>query len=177
MSIFDDIVRDIDDEMPRFNDFAINGFNTKGINDTPEVLKMIFEQSSLILDGLITLDSYKKLSPEETVAYEFSTHRRHTIIPTTHSSVALYRYNIRCHSRPTQDKPKGYSEIIPVYLYVMRMRDGLIWKSGRPIAIMKCLLEKTFARVLDSDKDGISANVIRVNMTFGRKTVHTIESL
>lgn len=165
MTIFDDIVGDIGKELPQFNDFAITGFNDKGINSTPKFLEMIFGQSSLILDGLIELDSYKRLSPEETVAYEFSTHRRHTIIPTTHSSVALYRYNIRCQG-----------EIIPVYLYAMQMRDGLIWKSGRPIAVMKCLLEKTFARVMDSDKDGISANVIRVNMVFGRKTVHTIES-
>lgn len=164
MSILDDIVQDIRDEMPAFDKFTINGFNDKGINSSPEFLAMIFEQSGLILDGLISLEGYHRLSPEETVAYEFSTTRRHTSIPTTSSSVSLYRYDIRC---------KG--EIIPIYIYTMNMRDGLFWKSGRPIAVMKCLLEKDFARVLDNDKDGISANVIRVNMVFGRKTVHSVE--
>ena len=166
MTIFDDILSDIRDEMPAFEKYTIDGFNEDGINSTPEFLAMVFEQSSLILDGLITLEGYRRLSPEETIAYEFSTPRRHTSIPTTSSSVALYRYDLRCQG-----------ELIPIYMYAMTMRDGLIWKSGRPIAIMKCLLEKDFARVLDHDKDGISANVIRVNMRFDRKTVHTAEGV
>ena len=166
MSIFDDILTDIREEMPKINDNTVNGFNERGINDSPEFLKMIFDQAGLILDGLISLVGYHRLSPEETLAYEYSIPRRHTSIPTTHSSVSLYRFDIR------------YGEhIIPIYMYTMNMRNGLIWKSGRPIAIMKCLLEKDFARVLDNDKDGISANVIRVNMGFGRKTVHTIEGV
>lgn len=166
MSIFDDILTDIRNEMPKINDFTVNGFTEKGINESPEFLKMIFEQSGLILGGLIKLEGYHRLSPEETLAYEYSTPRRHTSIPTTHSSVSLYRFDIRCKD-----------EIIPIYIYTMNMRNGLIYKSGRPIAIMKCLLEKDFARVLDNDKDGISANVIRINMGFGRKTVHSISGV
>lgn len=166
MSIFDDILSEVRDEMPSFNKFTIDGFNERGINQSPEFLKMVFEQSGLILNGLVELEGYKRLSPEETVAYEFSNPRRHTSIPTTSSSVALYRYDLRCQG-----------ELIPIYMYAMTMRNGLIYKSGRPIAVMKCLLEKDFARVLANDKDGISANVIRVNMEFGRKAVHTVEGV
>lgn len=166
---FDDIVKAVADVCPPFNHFALRDFVEKHINDSPNFPAMVFEEGFKFINAPITFERAVILSPEDRVRFELkakgSGKSTKAKIPLTVSHLRLVEYQVKFNG-----------EYISTRLYTPYMVDGMLHIRDKRSMVRKVILERTFSRVNEKDKDGISVSPIRVNLTFNRKVTFPIVS-
>jgi len=168
MSNFDMIVAAISDEMPRFNNHALKTSVEDTINNSPEFPAIIFREGFKLVPADLEFMDYEIVSPEERVKFELRASPSKTNrpkIPLTVSHIRLVKYRIRFGNQFV------YSRLYTPYLF-----DGMLYIKDKRSMIRKVILEKTFSRLNEKEKDGISVSPIRVNLLFNRRHTHRIES-
>jgi hypothetical protein len=167
---FDDLVKEVSDECPPFNDFALRGFVKENIDESPHFPAMVLREGfKLVGDQLELVGDPVILSPEETVLHELTSGSSKSAgrakVPLTVTHMRLVRYNVRFGEHH-----------LPVHLYMPYMFNDMLMIRDKYSMIRKVILEQTFSRVSEKDKDGMSVSPIRVNLTFNRKIVFKIQS-
>jgi hypothetical protein len=165
---FDDLVKAVSDVVPDFNEYALRGFVKDNIDNSPEFPAMVLSEGFKLIDADIELTQYEILSPEDTVKFELtgkSSKSQKPKIPLTVSHLRLARYKVRFGQQYTQTE-----------FYTPYMFDDMLFINDKRSMIRKVILEKTFARVQENDKDGISVSPIRVNLMFNRRRTFKIQS-
>lgn len=169
MSRLQQMVRSVAKVSPQFNDYALRGFIKKEINNSHEFPALVFREGfKLTTSADIELVDYEILPPEDQVRFELSseTNRNNRIarIPLTMTHMRLVRYRIRFADR-----------YIYSHLYMPYMYEDMLYMRDKRSMIRKVILEKTFSRVSDHNKDGITVSPIRVNIPFYRR--HTFKAI
>lgn len=165
---FDDLVGHIAEVCPKFNDSALRGFVKSHINNSPEFPALVLREGFKVVPGDLEFVDYEIMSPEERVKFELrSTPGKATRakIPLTVTHMRLVRY-----------RSKFAGQYIYSNLYTPYMYEDMLHMRGKFLMIRKLILEKTFSRINEKDKDGMSASPIRVNLTFNRRQTFGITS-
>jgi len=165
---FNDIVKDISSCIPDFNDYALRGFVKEHINNSPDFPAMVLAEGFKLADADIQYVGYEILPPEECAKFELngkSSKSQRPKIPLTVSHIRLVRYKVRFGEQYT------YCDLYTPYMY-----EDMLHINDKRSMIRKVILEKTFARVQENDKDGVSVSPIRVNLMFNRRRTHKIQS-
>lgn len=165
---FDDLVKHVADVCPPFNEFALKGFVKEHINDSPEFPALVFREGFKFVNSDLELVDYEIMSPEERVKYELMSGPSKTTrakIPLTVSHLRLVRYRVRFGD-----------QYLYTNLYTPYMFDDMLHVRDKRSMVRKVILEKTFSRVDEGDKDGLSVSPIRVNLTFNRRRTFRVAS-
>ena len=168
MTAFNDIVKRVAEVCPQFNDYALRGFIKEHINNSPEFPALVFREGFKYVNSDLELMEYQILSPEDRVKFELrSTPSKSSRpkIPLTVSHLRLVRYTVRFQG-----------EYLHTNLYTPYMFDDMLHIQGKWSMVRKVILEQTFSRVTEKDKDGMSVSPIRVNLVFNRRDVFKIVS-
>lgn len=165
---FDDIVKEISDVIPPFNDFALRGFVRESIDNTPEFPALVFREGFKLVDAPLEFVDYEILSPEECAKFELIPplgKSRRPKIPLTVSHLRLVQY-----------RHKFDGQFVYTKLYTPYMFDDMLFINDKRAVVRKVILEKTFSRVQENDKNGVSVSPIRVNLMFNRRQTHKVQS-
>jgi hypothetical protein len=166
---FNDLVKAVSDECPDFNDYALRGFVKDNIDMSPKFPAMVLSEGfKLVGNSLELVGDPEILSPEDTVLHELtsgSSKSGKAKIPLTVTHMRLVRYNVKFGDKN-----------IPVHLYMPYMYNDMLMIRDKYSMIRKVILEQTFSRVSEKDKDGMSLSPIRVNIVFNRRITFKIHS-
>lgn len=165
---FDDIVLAVSEVCPKFNKSALRDFVADNIDNAPAFAAMVLQEGFKIIDADVEFISYRILSPEERVKFDLKkTTSKNTRpkIPMTVSHLRLVEYTVRFQDTFIQ------SRIYLPYLY-----EDMLFMGDKRQVVRKVLLEKTFSRIQEKGKDGLSVSPIRVNLPFDRRRTHRIFS-
>lgn len=165
---FDDVVKHVSDVCPPFNKFALKDFVQDNINSSPEFPALVFKEGFKFVDSDLEFVDYEIMSPEDRVKFELRSGPGKTSrpkVPLTVSHLRLVRYRVRFGDQYVYSK-----------LYTPYMFDDMLYINDKRSMVRKVILEKTFSRVQEKDKDGVSVSPIRVNLTFNRRQTFRIES-
>lgn len=165
---FNDVIKAVSDVCPDFNEYALRGFVKDSIDNSPDFPAMVLSEGFKLIDSDIELVGYQILSPEECVKFELtgkSSKSQRVKVPLTVSHLRLVRYKVRFGENYT------FCEFYTPYMF-----DDMLFINDKRSMIRKVVLEKTFARVQENDKDGISVSPIRVNLMFNRRRTFKIQS-
>lgn len=166
---FNDLVKDIADVCPKFNNFALTEFVRDHIDNSHKFIALAFEEGLKIVPAKIDFLDYTILSPEERVLFELNSKSggkpSRTRIPLAISHLMLVQYRFRFEGEDI------YSNIYTPY-----MVRNMLYIKDKWTMIRKVILEKTFSRMSERDQDGVSLSPIRVNLKFNRKRTFRVES-
>lgn len=165
---FNAIVKLVADACPPFNHNALRDFVKNNIDNSPNFISMVFREGFKLVNADLELMEHKVLNPEERVKYELKTtpgKSNRAKIPLTVSHMSLIRYQVRFGNQFI------YSNIYTPYMF-----DGMLFIKDKRSMVRKVILEKTFSRVKENDRDGLSVSPIRVNLTFNRRQTFRIFS-
>lgn len=158
---FNDLVKAVSDVCPKFNDYALRGFVEEHIDNSPSFPALVFREGFKLIDADAEYMDYRVMSPEERVRQELAagpTKPQRPKIPLTVSHLRLIEYRVRYGK-----------EYVYARLYTPYMHEDMLHINDKKSIIRKVILEKTFARVQEKDKDGISVSPIRTNLLFNRR--------
>ena len=166
---FNELAKHISGLMPPFNNDALKEFVKRDINNSPEFPAMILREGFKIVPADIEFLDYRILSPEERVKFELASNSNKTSsrpkVPLTVSHLRLAEYRTRFEH-----------EIVRTFLYSPYLYDGMMYIKDKRSMIRKVILEKTFSRVNDKDKDGLTISPTRANLTFNRRHTYRATS-
>lgn len=165
---FNDLVKRVADVCPPFNHFALRDFVKEHINNSPEFPAMVFKEGFKFVNSDLEFIGYEVMSPEERVKFELRSAPGKTTrakIPLTVTHMRLVRYRIRFEDQYV------FSNIYTPYMF-----DDMLHIRDKRSMVRKVILEKTFSRVNEKDKDGLSVSPIRVNLTFNRRQTFRVAS-
>jgi hypothetical protein len=165
---FNDAIRRVSEVIPPFNDHALRGFIRDEIDASPEFPVTVFKEGFKLIPADLELVSHTILSPEDRVRFELSAisdKDRRPKIPLTTSHLSLVRYKIRF----------GEHYIYP-HLYTPYLFHDMLHISDKQSIPRKIILEKTFSRISDGGKNGLSVSPIRTHLIFNRAVTERIES-
>ena len=167
---FDDIVKAVSDRCPDFNKSAMTGFIERHINNSPSFPQLVMEEGFKLAPPScdLQMQEVRILSPEERVHFEL----RPTVNKATRPRVPL----TVTHMRLVEYRVRFEKEIISTKLYAPYMFDNMLFMNDKRTMIRKIILEQTFSRMQDKDKDGVLVSPIRVNLKFNRRKTFTIYS-
>ena len=165
--IWDDIVCEIAYEMPAMNTDVLYKQNDRLLADSPKFIADVYDESEKFLNGLIHLESYETLEPEKRILAELEEAKGRFRIPSTLSHIQLNCFTLRY----------GENDRRKVYVYTFYTHHHMLVFNGKRTAVFKGILEKTFSRVQDSVKNGISVNPIRVHLMYERRNVKAFISV
>lgn len=168
MMRFNDVVKAVSEVCPDFNRFALKDFVEDNINNSPEFPALVFREGFKLVSEDLEFVDYEIMSPEERVKFELrsgSGKSTRAKVPLTVSHLRLVKYKVRFKDQYIYSK-----------LYTPYMFDDMLYINDKRSMVRKVILEKTFSRVEEKDKDGISVSPIRVNLTFNRRQTFRIES-
>ena len=165
--ILDDIMSAISSEMPKMNTDVLYKQNDQLLENSPQFIADVYKESEKFLGGLIHLEGYEVLDPERRILAELEEAKGRFRIPSTLSHLQLNCFTLRYGEK---DRRK-------VYIYTFYTHHHMLVFNGKRTAVFKGILEKTFSRVQDSVKNGISVNPIRVHLMFERRNVKAFMSV
>ena len=158
---FNDLVKHISEVCPQFNRIALKDFVRDNIDNSPDFPALVFREGFKFVNSDVEFVDYEILNPEERVKFEINSGRGKTSrakIPLTVSHLRLIRYRVRFQDQHL------YTNLYTPYMF----NDMLHIRDKRAM-VRKVILEKTFSRVYEREKDGMSISPIRVNLTFNRR--------
>ena len=165
---FDEILKNVAKVMPPFNRTALKDFVKDNIDNSPEFPALVLKEGFKFVNSDVEFVDYEILNPEERVKFELKSARSKTTrvkIPLTVTHMRLVRYRVRFGEHYL------YTNIYAPYMF----NDMLHIRDKRSM-VRKVILEKTFSRVHEREKDGMSISPIRVNITFNRRQPFRITS-
>ena len=165
---FNDVIKSISEVMPPFNNFILTQFVKNTIDNSPAFPAFVFKEGFKIVPADIKFAGYKTLSPEERVKFELRANSGKSTrpkVPLTVSHLSLVEYHITFEGQSVTSR-----------LYMPYMVNNMLFIKDKRSIVRKVILEKTFSRVSERDKDGISVSPVRVNLPFNRKYTFKAES-
>lgn len=158
---FDDIVKAVSEVMPPFNNFALKTFVKDNIDSSPDFPALILKEGCKLVNADVEFMDYKILNPEDRVKFELRSGGGKTSrakVPLTVSHLRLIQYRVRFGDQYVYTK-----------LYTPYMYEDMLHIKGKRSMVRKVILEKTFGRVNEKNRDGVSVSPIRVNLTYNRR--------
>lgn len=165
---FNDIVKAVADVCPPFNHDGLRDFVKDNIDNSPDFVAMVLREGFKLVNADLELVDYEVLPPEERVKFELRAtpgKSNKAKIPLTVSHMRLIRFRVRFGA-----------QFVPANIYTPYMFDDMLFIKDKRSMPRKVILEKTFSRVNEKDRDGLSVSPIRVNLTFNRRQTFRIFS-
>ena len=162
------IVKRIAEVGPQFNHLVLRGIVRETVDNSYKFPAFVFEESFKISPAKIRMTESKILSPEERVRFEVKSSSgkpTRTKIPLTMSHFRLVEYGVEFEGN-----------YISTRLKMPYTHGDMLISKNKPSMIKKVILEKTFSRVSERDKDGVSISPIRVILNFNRRMTFRIQS-
>ena len=164
----EDIIENISEKIPAFNDYAIRGIVRETMDRLADDIAIIFRAAFDLTTADLELLSYEILDPEAMVRFELETSGNkdtpRTINLTT-SHWRLVKYLIRFETT-----------VMESYLYIPYLHHDLLWLKDKKSIIKKVIVEKIFSRISGKNGDGISFSPVRANLRFFRGDHFAIET-
>ena len=165
---FVDVIKRVSDVCPKFNRYALKDFVEENINTSQDFVALVYREGFKLVPADIEFVDYQILSPEERVRFELcpnpsKSSRAKVPLTVTHMRLVQYRH-------------KFEGQFVYSRLYTPYMFNHMLHIKDKPSMVRKVILERTFSRISDKDKDGISVSPIRVNLKFNRRKLFNIQS-
>lgn len=150
------LVKAVADQLPKYNDYLLRGFQKKELAQAPQFVGTILEEAVKLLGPQIQYKDYKILSPEERLDIE--TARGYNIAP---SELILVEYRFEFNKT-----------IYKTRFYLPYDFNGYIVIRGTKLSLQKHIAEQIFSRT----SEGITVKVIRAPLIFRRGRRHLMIS-
>ena len=165
--VLDDIILAIHNNLPQYNEDMLKRYTEREVNNSPDVVELIFKQALLQFDGQIQFIEKRILSPEERVAFELQTDSKskqpaRAGVIVVVSEWVLVRYMFRFDH-------KDYV----VHLYLPYIKDDAITIRVTRYNVLRTITERVFSPTMD----GVSIKLIRQPIRFHQEKQHKFISI
>lgn len=154
--MWQDVIRNVGEDLRPFNDKLIYGFRKEKIDEIPEYLDASFRQSMLFFDNQLEYVGYRVMSPTERIEYTISNPILRGGIPIRKTEVSLYQYEF---------KFEGMSYFIVIAVPYL-LHERVIYNDTEYFPQFP-IVEK--GGINRTDNGSVIVKVMRVPMTFGRR--------
>lgn len=149
--MLNDIVRDVSENLPQFNDYLLRQYIRQEIDRVPTYMDDIMKEAISLFNGKIKYLGSRIVPPEERHVYELRSKAHKCSVNVRRSELILTEYRFEFEG-----------EEIVTYLYLPYLKDDKIVINGTAYAINLAISEVVFSRTMY----GIIVKVLRSPINF-----------
>ncbi len=154
-TILDQLILDVAEQIPKFNDYMLRGFIKKQINSSPEFIDTVYKEAVKLVNGAVTYHDYEILSPADRINFELSMSNPNKLkLQTAVSELQLVRFRFSHEGR-----------FYYTHFYTPYLHNDMLFINGRRYGLIKSVTDQIFSR---SKHSGLQVRPIRALLGFNR---------